>query len=505
MKIRTIQELADFAEKERAKGRRVVQCHGVYDLLHLGHVRHFEAARREGDVLVVTVTPDRFVNKGPGRPVFNEQLRAEMIAALTSVDAVAITENPTAVESIRRVRPDVFVKGSEYSDPSNDVTGKIGEEVSAVEEGGGRVHFTGDLTFSSSQLINAHFQPFTPAASDFLRSFRQRHSADAVVGQLKALSKLRVLVIGDAIIDEYVFCRPYGMASKTAAIAAQYLGMEAYAGGSLAIANHLAGFCGSVDLITSLGANDSREAFIRDKLKPAVNPLFYTRSDGPTTVKRRYVSNFLATKMFEVAAFNDSPLDEETSAAIADRLEKSLSGYDLVVIGDFGHGLMTEPIRRAISSGKAFVALNAQLNSANVGFNFVTKYARCDYVCIDEEEARMAARDRHGDLEEIIRTLSAQLHARLMTVTRGSKGSLTFDPSSNTFTAVPIFSSEVVDTIGAGDAYLSVSAACAVMEYPAETVAFVGNAVGALAVKIMGNRESVEFAPLAKFVGTLLK
>src|SRR5438309_12087376 len=112
-KIRTLDELAAALERERARGRRVVLCHGVFDLLHPGHIRHFEAARREGDLLVVTVTPDRFVNKGPGRPVFNQRLRAESVAALVPVDHVAITDSPTAVEAIHALRPDVYVKGSD--------------------------------------------------------------------------------------------------------------------------------------------------------------------------------------------------------------------------------------------------------------------------------------------------------------------------------------------------------------------------------------------------------
>src|SRR6202023_2470682 len=152
-KVRTLAEVAAACEQARRAGQTVVQAHGSFDLLDLGHVRHLEAARRLGDVLVVTVTADRFVNKGPGRPVFNEALRAEMLAALAYVDWVGINPSPDAVSAIAAIRPAVYVKGQDYQNPEGDVTGKITAERDAVEAHGGRLAFTDEVSFSSSELI----------------------------------------------------------------------------------------------------------------------------------------------------------------------------------------------------------------------------------------------------------------------------------------------------------------------------------------------------------------
>src|SRR6266849_9441316 len=141
-KIRTIDELAAISHQLRGTGRSVVQAHGTFDLLHLGHVRHLEAARALGDVLVVTITADRFVNKGPGRPVFTEALRAEMLAALHFVTYVAIAEAPDAISAIEAIRPNVYAKGNDYQNPDGDVTGKITLERNIVEAHGGSVRFT---------------------------------------------------------------------------------------------------------------------------------------------------------------------------------------------------------------------------------------------------------------------------------------------------------------------------------------------------------------------------
>src|SRR4051794_25519371 len=161
-KILTIAEIAAHARKLRADGVVIVQAHGTFDLLHLGHVRHLEAARALGDVLVVTTTADRYVNKGPGRPVFTEALRAEMLAALHFVSYVAVAEAPDAISAIEAIRPDVYAKGNDYQNPDGDVTGKITLERYTVEAHGGSIRFTDEITFSSTELINRHFNLFEP-------------------------------------------------------------------------------------------------------------------------------------------------------------------------------------------------------------------------------------------------------------------------------------------------------------------------------------------------------
>ena len=132
-KIKSLQEIEAILKEHRRQGLKIVQCHGVFDLLHPGHIRHFKVAKEQGDKLVVTLTSDRFVNKGPGRPVFNEDLRIESLAALEDVDYVVLNDSPDATLIIQKVKPAVYVKGAEYQLHKEDVTGKISEEVKAVE------------------------------------------------------------------------------------------------------------------------------------------------------------------------------------------------------------------------------------------------------------------------------------------------------------------------------------------------------------------------------------
>ncbi|MGH7871307.1 MAG: PfkB family carbohydrate kinase [Candidatus Binatia bacterium] len=503
-KIKSLADLAEITSRLKEQGKRIVHCHGIFDLVHPGHIRHLGAAKQKGEVLIVTVTPDAYVNKGPGRPVFNQRLRVETLAALEYVDFAAVNEWPTAVEAIQLLRPDVYVKGSDYVQREDDITGKIYEEEKAILAVGGQIHFTQDITFSSTHLLNSYFDVLPPEADVYLRRFRQQYNADEVIQHLTSLNTLKVLVVGDAIVDEYHLCRPYGMASKSSAVAAQFLSTEAYAGGSLAVANHLAGFCKHVHLVTCLGEQDSRQEFISQHLKPNVSSKFFFRPDAPTVIKRRYVQSFLVTKLFEVSFFNDQLLPPAVEQLFCQYLSSVMGDYDVVVVADFGHGLIGPAAIETICQKAPFIAINTQLNSINLGYNTITKYPRADYVCIDEEETRMASRERYGSLEQSMQGLAHKLHCRMMTVTRGYRGSVTYQ-ADNGYVTVPVLSREVVDTIGAGDAYLAITAPCVYKGFPPELVGFIGNTVGALAVRTVGNKEAVEPIPLFRFIGTLLK
>ena len=159
-KIFELNELSATLDELKGQGNKIVHCHGVFDLIHIGHVRYLEEAKEFGDILLVTITEDKNVKKGPNRPAFTETLRAEALAALEIVDYVAINKWETAVETINLLKPDFYVKGPDYKDPKNDLTGKIDDEAQAVENVGGEIRFTSGITFSSTNLLNTHFQVF---------------------------------------------------------------------------------------------------------------------------------------------------------------------------------------------------------------------------------------------------------------------------------------------------------------------------------------------------------
>jgi rfaE bifunctional protein nucleotidyltransferase chain/domain len=504
-KIKTVPELAVAVARLRQAGKTVVHAHGTFDLLHLGHVRHLEAAGALGDVLVVTVTADRFVNKGPGRPAFNEGMRAEMLAALQDVDLVAINPEPDAVGAITAIRPDVYVKGQDYEKADDDVTGKIVAERKAVEAFGGRVDFTHEVMFSSTELINRHFNIHEPAVCRHLGGLRENQALARSLELIESIRDYHVVLVGDAIIDEYQYALPMGKPPKESVIATRYQDREIFAGGVFAAANHIASFCKKVDVITCLGSAFTHEDLVHASLRPNVELHALRRPGASTTLKRRFVDPSNMRKLFELYVMDDSPLPDDMQSEL-DRLISTLArAADVVIATDFGHGLIGESAVQTLVEYAPFLAVNAQSNSANMGYNLVTRYPKADYVCIDAPEARLAVGDRTSPIADVAHAIvSEHIACPNIIVTHGKHGCVTHEARGAT-QAIPALARNVVDTVGAGDAFLSITAPLVAAGGALDLVGFIGNVVGALKVEIVGHRKPVEKPALIKGITGLLK
>jgi rfaE bifunctional protein kinase chain/domain/rfaE bifunctional protein nucleotidyltransferase chain/domain len=486
------------------EGKTIVLCHGVFDLLHIGHIRYFQHAKAAGDILVVTVTPDRYVNKGPNRPAFTEKLRAEAIAALDFVDYVAINEWPTAIETIRLLKPDIYAKGSEYRNPENDLTGMIVEEERAVKQHNGTILFTEDIVFSSSTLINRYMADYSDEVRSFFETFKTEYSADAVLSYVQNTQKLKVLVIGETIIDEYQYCQPIGMATKEPILTVQYQSAEVFAGGILAAANHVASFCDSVDLITMIGAESPYDQVIQTQLAPNIHPTFIRKENSPTIVKRRFVYPYLMQKMFEVHEINPDPLPPHQKSELIKILKSCLAEFDLVIVIDFGHGFIDSEIAGVLSDYAPFLAVNTQTNSGNRGFNVISKYPSVSFASLNHTEVMLEERITHGDLPLMMTHVMDKIKCDSLLVTKGSNGN-SYHIRGQDICETPAFATKVVDRIGAGDAVLSLCSLVAYQKAPAPIVGFIANAAATIAVGTVGHRNSIEKVQLQKYITSLLK
>ncbi len=505
-KIRSISELGEIAEAAKADEKKIVLCHGVFDLLHMGHIRHLEAARREGSILIVTITADIYANKGPGRPVFTENLRAEMLGSLEYVDWVGINDAPSAEPVVRTIKPNVFVKGSDYKSSEDDITGKINSERTAVEEHGGKIVFTDEITFSSSTLINQHLDIYEPTLHEHLEKMRAEKKFEVLIDALEEIRDLKILFVGDSIIDDYQYVVPVGKSAKENMIAALYQNREIFAGGVFAAANHVADFCNNVEIITSLGTHDSYEELIDNSLKPNIKLHTVSRNNAPTTRKCRFIDpGYSMRKMFEVYFMDDSQISGAEEASLNSLIEDKIKDADVVVVTDFGHGLLGDDTIKILVDKAKFLAVNTQSNSANHGYNLINKYKRADYVCVDGPEARLAIHDKFAELETVIsERLPGIVDCEKIIITQGKLGCITYD-RDNGISKIPALTSTIVDTVGAGDAFFSVTAPLVAAGVPMDIIGFLGNAVGAMKVGIVGHRNSIEKIPLVKFLTAIRK
>ena len=501
-KIKPLAELTQLLGELRSESSpRVVHCHGVFDLLHIGHIRYLQQARALGDLLVVTLTKDEFVNKGPHRPAFSDELRLDALAALDCIDYVAINETPTATEAIRRLKPTIYAKGAEFRDHK---TPELLEEEEVAAEVGATVEFIDDVRSSSSHLLNKYLSPFDDETENYLQNIRERYRAADVIQWLERAKAMRVLVVGEAIIDEYFTCSTMGQSAKAPILATRYESHERFAGGTLAVANHLAPFCGKVDLLAMLGTQDTEEDWVRSHLAKGVTGEFHYKESSPTIVKRRYRESYFGVPLFAINFLNDNPQTESDNAKLCGMLESSLENYDAVIVADYGHQMLTSQAIQLLSDKARFLAVNTQANAANVGFHTISKYPRADYVSLAERELYLECRSRGGDLEELLLQVGKRLYATTVAVTLGKRGSLCYNRRAG-FHKAPSLATNIVDRVGAGDTFLAISSLCAALDAPLDILSFLGNVAGAEAVATVGNSRSLEALSFQRHIESLFK
>ena len=503
-KILLFDALVKKVEELKKEGKTVVQSHGIYDIIHPGIIKHLNEARKQGDVLIVTVVKDEDVRRGPGRPIFAEELRVENVASLDQVDYTCLVDDEISFECVKKIKPDIFAKGQAYKERDRKIHERIFEEEKELYFGKSSIYETSGFSFSSSHLINDFLQIYPEETKHFLREFLKRYTFQEIFERLNSFKDLKVLIIGDGIIDEYVYCETMNRSAKSAIVVNKYLTHEVFAGAAFIIANHIAGLCNEVQLVTMLGREDSREDFILNSLKPNIRTKFFYRDDGPTIVKRRYINQYNNQKLFEVNYINDAYIDKKHESEIIDYLKSVLSGYDIVLVSDFGHGFITKNIIDSIEESSKTFAVNTQTNAANAGYNLITKYSNPNFVCLDEAEARLAVQEKFTDIENVAKKIMDTVRAEYLIITLGKKGSIAID-NSGVVCRTPILSTKVIDTVGAGDAFFAFTAPCFAKEMPLDFVSFIGNAVGALAVQIVGNKKPVEKYELLEFVHSILK
>jgi len=320
------------------------------------------------------------------------------------------------------------------------------------------------------------------------------------------LRTLKVAVIGDAIIDEYHYTEPLGQTGKGNILAVKYKSMEQFAGGAIAVANHIAGFVDQVTLLSALGQENSQEAFIRNKLAENVRAEFLYFTSAPTVIKRRYVdADSSAAKLFEVYFYEEEPRDQVLEQAACQWIKENLSQFDLVVVSDFGNGFIAGDMIQAICDEAQFLSVNTQINSGNRGYHVITRYPHADFIALNEPELRLAAHDRYSALTEIATQIGEQLEASKMAITRGTQGAMMLSFNPKEAYDCPALSTKIVDRVGAGDSFLALASLCLASGISPEISLFVASSAAALDVQIVCNREAISPISLYKYMNTLLK
>jgi bifunctional ADP-heptose synthase (sugar kinase/adenylyltransferase) len=297
----------------------------------------------------------------------------------------------------------------------------------------------------------------------------------------------KVLVIGDTIIDEYIYVRALGKPSKENIIASLYDYKQLFLGGLFASVSNIASFCNNVDFLTMMGNGKKDFQFIKKNIPKNVKERKIYKNKLPTTKKTRYIEKTHSDlkKLYEVYEMMDDPLSKNNEKKIFNYLNRNLSKYDLVIVNDYGHGLLTKKIINIICKKSNFLAVNVQINAGNKGYNLITKYKGASYYCIDIDEARFALQNKYIKAKEIPKSILKITKGDNIAITMGHKGSVS-NLTKNKIFYMPTFTNVVVDTMSAGDSYFVMSSMLFYLSKSVELSSLAGNLGGAITVGVSG-------------------
>ena len=258
MRNKKIFELDNLAQKIKnlkklKPNSKIILCHGVFDVVHIGHIRYFKEAKKKGDFLVVSVTADRFVNKGLNRPYFKNQLRLEFLSSIKEIDAVCLSNHASSIDVIDKIKPDLYMKGNEYSKLKLDLTKKIYLEKKAVTKHGGKLIFSKNIVFSSSNIINKFLDVPENINQKYIKKINNDKLTNELINNINKISDLKILVIGETIIDRYVLSEPLGKPGKDTHIVIRNKSEKNYVGGAAAVAKNVSSFGANISFLSCLG------------------------------------------------------------------------------------------------------------------------------------------------------------------------------------------------------------------------------------------------------------
>jgi rfaE bifunctional protein kinase chain/domain/rfaE bifunctional protein nucleotidyltransferase chain/domain len=503
-KIFSLEQLKNkiFLEKKRKK--TVVHCHGVFDVLHYGHIKHFKSAKKNGDFLIVSITSDEFVNKGKGRPIFSSLIRAEVLSSISSIDAVFINRDKTPINLIKQIKPNIYFKGPDYKKMANDNTKNIIKEKQAVEKYGGLIKFSNDETFSSSKIINNHLNILNGKQKLFIQNISKKYGFKKIKEYVDRLKKLNILLLGETIIDEYYFGDVLGKSGKEPHLVMSQKDKEIYLGGSAAVANHLSSFCKKVNFLTYIGKDKDSKNFIKKNLKKNIVPNFILKKNGSTIIKKRYIDIVSKNKLLGVYKLNDTSLDKTNELLLFKQIIKLMRKSDLILVTDYDHGMISAKNAKFISNKKNFFCLNAQVNASNLGYHSLRKYNNIDVLVINENELRHELRDRVSEIKILGLRLLKELKIKILVVTRGDNGAILLNKKSSAIEC-PAFASKIIDKVGAGDSMLAIISMCLKAQIPDDLSLLLGSLAGADSVENIGNSSFINKNKLMRQLEFLIK
>ncbi len=453
-KILTLDELLKITERTKLEGHRVVLCHGHFNIVHPGHLRFLNFSKKQGDLLVVSVLNKELV--GDSEDYYTEDERAEGVASLEMVDFVYVLEMPI-VDFINELKPCIYVKGREFENERE----LIASEINAVENNSGKVLFSSGEFDHSNFKISSFQNSFTAIHKRKLEFFKTCKKQEIELTKIKKaiddFKKLRILVIGDTIVDQFISCDTLGVSSEAPVLTIREIENKEFIGGAAIIAQHVKSLGAKCTFVSVVGT-DSTSDFVKRNLQDSqIDTFLLEDASRPTTYKIRYmVEN---QKILRVSRLKQHNITRELEDSICGFLDE-VDNVEGIIISDFVYGVITDKILNKIfevSKLKNIKVFGDVLCSSQSGN--VTKFQNIELITPTEKEARIGLDDRTSGLEALAQKLIKKTNNNNIAITLGSQGILAYSKNKNHINIqseyFPALEENPVDVAGAGDSVMS--------------------------------------------------
>ena len=483
-KIKTREELRQIIGP-RPRAKSVIMCHGTFDLVHPGHVRHLMYAKSKADLLVASLTSDAHISKAAFRPFVPQQLRAMNLAALEVVDFVIIDENATPLDSIKFLQPDYFAKGYEYFE-GGGLHPRTREELSVLEAYGGELIFTpGDVVFSSSAFIE---QAPPNIAADKLMTLMESEGVtfDALRKTLDTFKDVRVHVVGDTIVDSHTYCTMIGGMTKTPTISVKFEQQVDFVGGAGVVSKHVRATGAKVKFSTVLGDDKLKDLVLQDLAKADVEVDAFIDHTRPTTQKNAFIAN--AYRLLKLDKLDNRPISEKCIEHL--KTSMAATAVDAVIFSDFRHGVFSKRTIPSLIDGMPKGVLRVADSQVASRWGNILDFEGFDLITPNEREARFAL----GDQDSVVRPMALELYKRaqckLLVLKLGDRGIITYrapNPDVRSFFTVDTFAHNIIDPVGAGDALLAYATLSMVTTKNSVIASILGSIAAACSCEREGN------------------
>ena len=484
--MKNIQDIQNKIHLIRKNKKSIGLCHGVFDILHYGHFKHFEASKKKCDYLFVSITSDQYINKGPNRPVHTDSERLFLLQSLEMIDYVFIADGESGVNSIKLIKPDFYFKGNDYKDNLSDKTKKIFNEIATVKKNKGKIIYTNEKHMSSSKIINQFSLALNEKQSKFINQIKKMDNYDSIINALNKMRNTKTLVVGDLIIDRYIYGNVLGKSGKEPHMVFHQSKKDFYLGGSAVIANHLSDFVNNITLISDLGKEIDVKKLLKKDLKKNIKHLPILPSKYyKSCIKTRFIDSTTNYKLF--GSYVISNLDvTEFYKSLSLKLKKSIKDNNIIIIADYSNNFFNKNLLKQIKSSKKFISAMIQKNSNNPSFFSLNNIENFDLICVNESELRSELRDKKSQIDILAKNFLIKNKLKFLVITQGINGSVLFDRKLNKYSC-PAFNTKPVDKIGAGDSMLAILSILLKNKINPLTSLLIASLLSSIVVNNMGN------------------